>query len=255
MRHAQVNIDHRIMLEGMRADFTEVDRINAGMDHGERGDGDSRDESGHGDCRGGLAGLEVAEDRRNRHPAKWGNLQGRRLSPVRRVDGTFVVGGIVELPLRSTATLLGLMTVRVVDGRLVEAQCADKALEGSSGSTATGPQNSDRCGQSLQLALVLTVRGCDWQYTARREDLSIHNIAFGNHSAHAGADWCSVEPHRCGRAEVRHLDRPADYAAEFFFLIPSHRQRFNDRPPHSRTISLSLLQAQVGGPLLGSAIW
>ena len=47
MRHAHmVNIDRRIMLEGMRADFDEVDRISTQVwQHGQRGARDPRHQS------------------------------------------------------------------------------------------------------------------------------------------------------------------------------------------------------------------
>ena len=72
MRHAHmVNIDRRIMLEGMRADFDEVDRISTQVwQHGQRGANEIRatNPAGTDIVAQFSPQLEMAEDQRHHQP-------------------------------------------------------------------------------------------------------------------------------------------------------------------------------------------
>ena len=99
MRHAHmVNIDRRIMLEGMRADFDEVDRISTQVWQMASAAREIRATNPAGtDIVATLfAQSEVAEDQRHHQPEQVGQSSRRRiLHHARRVNGTFVIDGVV----------------------------------------------------------------------------------------------------------------------------------------------------------------
>ncbi len=81
MRHAHmVNIDRRIMLEGMRADFDEVDRISTQVwQMASGGARDPRHQSRRHGHRGPVfAEPEMAEDQRHHQPEQVGQSARRR---------------------------------------------------------------------------------------------------------------------------------------------------------------------------------
>jgi len=100
MRHAHmVNIDRRIMVEGYARRFDEVDRISTqGMaPMASAGARDSRHQSGRNQYRGAVfTASEMAQNQRHHQPHKWGNLPGgETFTTPERVDGTFVIDGVV----------------------------------------------------------------------------------------------------------------------------------------------------------------
>ena len=88
MRHAHmVNINRQIMLEGMRADFLEVDRISTQVVEMARAAREIRATNPAGtDLRADLnPGIPVAEDQRHHQPRQMGQPSRRRsLHDVRR---------------------------------------------------------------------------------------------------------------------------------------------------------------------------
>ena len=131
MRHAHmVNIDRRIMLEGMRADFEEVDRISTQV---------WRLASAAREIRAtNPAGTDIVA-RFSPHlkwlktsgiisPHKWGNLPGgETFTTPERVDGTFVIDGVVgDYLCEKYGDLCATpLTIRVEDSRLREAYCSN----------------------------------------------------------------------------------------------------------------------------------
>ena len=99
MRHAHmVNIDRRIMLEGMRADFVEVDRISTQVWQMASSAGNIRATTPAGtDIRGQFSPhLKWLKTSGIISPHKWGNLPGgETFTAPECVEGTFVIDGVV----------------------------------------------------------------------------------------------------------------------------------------------------------------
>ena len=99
IRHAHmVNINHQIMLEGMRADFLKVDRISTKVVETVRRAKQVRAKT--------AAGTELVADLNPEYrwlktsgiisPDKWGNLPGGEVfTTPGEVNGTFVIDGVV----------------------------------------------------------------------------------------------------------------------------------------------------------------
>jgi leucyl aminopeptidase (aminopeptidase T) len=99
MRHANmVNIDRRIMLEGICADFAEVDRISTFVWEMASAAREIRATTPAGpEIVGRFSpGLKWLKTSGIISPNKWGNLPGgETFTAPERVDGTFVVDGVV----------------------------------------------------------------------------------------------------------------------------------------------------------------
>jgi aminopeptidase len=196
MRHAHmVNIDRRIMLEGMRADFAEVDRISTQV------------------WRMASAAREIratnpAGTRLVAHfspqlkwlktsgiisPHKWGNLPGgETFTTPERVDGAFVIDGVVGDYLCEKYGDLAAtpLTIRVEDSRLREAHCANRSLESEFWDYCHTDEFSDRVGE-FAIGTNIAVRDVIGNILQDEKIPGIH-IAFGNpYGAHTGADWYS----------------------------------------------------------------
>jgi aminopeptidase len=197
MRHAHmVNIDRRIMLEGMRADFDEVDRISTQV---------WRMASAAHEIRAtNPAGTDIVAQFSPRlkwlktsgiiSPHKWGNLPGgETFTTPERVDGTFVIDGVVGDYLCEKYGDLGAtpLTIKVEDSRLREAHCANQKLESEFWSYCHTDEFSDRVGE-FAIGTNIGVHDVIGNILQDEKIPGIH-IAFGNpYGAHTGADWYSA---------------------------------------------------------------
>ena len=135
MRHAHmVNIDRRVMLEGMRADFDEVDRISTQVWEMASAAREIRATNPAGTDIVGLFSPRMKWLKTSGiiSPNKWGNLPGgETFTCPERVDGRFVIDGVVGDYLCEKYGDLGAtpLTIEVVDSRLREGHCANKELE------------------------------------------------------------------------------------------------------------------------------
>jgi leucyl aminopeptidase (aminopeptidase T) len=196
MRHAHmVNIDRRIMLEGMRADYNEVDRVStqvcqlAGAARRIRASTP--------------AGTDIAATFRPEYkwlktsgiisPHKWGNLPGgETFTTPERVDGVFVIDGVVGDylcekygDLRDTP-----LTVEVLDSRLVHAESDDRRLREEFWRYCHTDENSDRVGE-FAIGTNVALRDVIGNILQDEKVPGVH-IAFGNpYGAHTGAQWYS----------------------------------------------------------------
>jgi leucyl aminopeptidase (aminopeptidase T) len=196
MRHAHmVNINHQIMLEGMRADFRLVDEISTRV----------------------ITRVRVAKQIRATTPAgsdftadlnpeyrwvktsgiisrdKWGNLPGGEVftSPG-VVNGTFVIDGVVGDWLCDRYGNLKDMplTVRVEKNRLVSAESSNQRLRDDFWAYTHTDENSDRVGE-FAIGTNIQLREIIGHILQDEKFPGIH-IAFGNpYGAHTGADWYS----------------------------------------------------------------
>jgi leucyl aminopeptidase (aminopeptidase T) len=197
MRHAHmVNIDRRIMLQGMRADFLEVDRIStevwrmASAAHEIRATNPAgTDLVAHFSPR-----LKWLKTSGIISPHKWGNLPGgETFTTPERVDGTFAIDGVVGDylcekygDLRDTP-----LTIRVEDSRLKEAHSANGELEREFWNYCHTDEFSDRVGE-FAIGTNIGVRDVIGNILQDEKIPGIH-IAFGNpYGAHTGADWYSA---------------------------------------------------------------
>ncbi len=196
LRHAHmVNIEKKIMLEGMRADFDKVDeltlrvmnivnkakRIRAVTPVGTEIEAELTPEYKWIKTSG-----IISRD-------KWGNLPGGETftSPL-EVNGTFVVDGVVgdylcgkygdlqKTPLR----------LRVERNRLAAASCENKELEQEFWRYTHRDENSDRVGE-FAIGTNLALRDVVGNILQDEKIPGVH-MAFGDpYGAHTGAQWKS----------------------------------------------------------------
>ena len=196
MRHAHmVNINRRIMLEGMRADFLKVDRISAKVVELVSRAKQIRAKT--------AAGTDLTADLNPKYrwlktsgiisTEKWGNLPGGEVfTTPGEVNGTFVIDGVVGDYLCSKFGDLRdtPLTIQLKANRLTEAHSANRELEDDFWRYTHTDENSDRVGEfaigtNIELKDVIGHILQDEKYPG------VH-IAFGNpYGAHTGAEWYS----------------------------------------------------------------
>ncbi|MEP6801258.1 MAG: aminopeptidase [Acidobacteriota bacterium] len=194
IRHAHmVYISHRIMLEGMRADFNLVDAISSRVLERARSAKCIRAKSAGG------SDLEATFDPSIRwlktsgliSPDKWANLPaGEVLTAPARVDGIYVVDGVVGdyLCARYGDLEQSPLRVTIENSRLVDARC-DRAevLEGFLAYTSQ-EENSNRVGE-FALGTNIAVRSIIGNILQDEKLPGLH-LAFGHpYSEHTGATW------------------------------------------------------------------
>jgi len=196
MRHAHmVNIDRRIMLEGMRADFGEVDRISTQIWQMASAAREIRATTASGtDITGRLSpNLKWLKTSGIISRNKWGNLPGgETFTCPERVDGTFVIDGVVGDYLCEKYGDLKQtpLTIKIVDSRLKSAHSANKQLEEEFWRYCHTDENSDRVGE-FAIGTNTGVHDVIGNILQDEKIPGVH-IAFGNpYGAHTGATWYS----------------------------------------------------------------
>jgi leucyl aminopeptidase (aminopeptidase T) len=196
IRHAHmVNINHQIMLEGMRADFLKVDRLSTKVIDRVRSAKQVRAKTS--------AGTDLVADLNPNYrwiktsgiisPEKWGNLPGGEVftSPG-EVNGTFVVDGVVGdyLCAKFGDLKQNPLTIHMKGNRLTEAHSENRELESDFWKYTHTDENSDRVGE-FAIGTNIELRDVIGQILQDEKYPGIH-IAFGNpYGAHTGADWYS----------------------------------------------------------------
>jgi aminopeptidase len=196
MRHAHmVNIEKRIMLEGMRADFIKVDELSkkvweiASAAHTVRAKT--------------AAGTDVTATLNPTYKwiktsgiisvNKWGNLPGGEVfTTPGEVNGTFVIDGVVGDYLCAKYGDLreNPLTIRVDQNRIVKARSSNHELEEEFWKYTHTDENSDRVGE-FAIGTNIGLRGVIGNILQDEKLPGIH-MAFGNpYGAHTGADWWS----------------------------------------------------------------
>jgi len=196
MRHAHmVNIEKRIMLDGMRADFIKVDELSkkvweiASAAHTVRAK-----TAGGTDVTAALnkdykwiktSGIISVN--------KWGNLPGGEVfTTPGEVNGTFVIDGVVGDYLCAKYGDLreNPLTIRVDRSRVVEAHSSNHELEDEFWKYTHTDENSDRVGE-FAIGTNIGLRGVIGNILQDEKLPGVH-MAFGNpYGAHTGADWWS----------------------------------------------------------------
>ena len=196
IRHAHmVNINHQIMLEGMRADFLKVDRISTKVVDIVRRAKQVRAKT--------AAGTDLTADLNPEYrwlktsgiisPDKWGNLPGGEVfTTPGEVNGTFVIDGVVGdwLCAKFGSLRENPLTIQVKGNRLIEAHSANRELEKDFWAYTHTDENSDRVGE-FAIGTNIELKDVIGQILQDEKYPGIH-IAFGNpYGAHTGAQWYS----------------------------------------------------------------
>jgi aminopeptidase len=196
IRHAHmVNVNHQIMLEGMRADFLKVDRISVKVVEMVRRAKQVRART--------PAGTDLVADLNPNYrwvktsgiisPDKWGNLPGGEVfTTPGEVNGTFVIDGVVGdwLCAKFGSLREHPLTIRVKANRLVEAHSTNHDLETDFWSYTHTDENSNRVGE-FAIGTNIELKDVIGQILQDEKYPGVH-IAFGNpYGAHTGAEWYS----------------------------------------------------------------
>src|ERR1700704_1368035 len=196
IRHGHmVNINRQIMLEGMRADFREVDALSQRLIERAR-------HAARITCRTPRGTDFEAEFSPKLKwlktsgiitPEKWGNLPGGEIftSPA-NTNGTFVVDGVVGDYLCSKYGDLrdAPLTIDVKDNRIVDLRSENKELLEEFRAYTSTDENSNRVGE-FAIGTNTACRHVIGNILQDEKIPGIH-IAFGHpYSEHTGADWKS----------------------------------------------------------------
>ncbi|HXJ94495.1 MAG TPA: aminopeptidase [Terriglobia bacterium] len=196
IRHAHmVNINRRIMMEGMRADFAKVDEISVRVREIASSARKIRA------CT--AAGTDVVAELNPQYrwlktsgiisPDKWGNLPGGEIfTTPGEVNGTFVVDGVVGdyLCARFGDLKSAPLTIRVASNRLVEATSPNRSLQDEFWRYTHTDENSDRVGE-FAIGTNIALDHVIGQILQDEKIPGVH-MAFGNpYGEHTGAEWYS----------------------------------------------------------------
>jgi aminopeptidase len=197
IRHAHmVNINKRIMLEGMRADFQKVDRLSVKVFETVRKAKQIRAKT--------PAGTNLVADLNPNYrwvktsgiisTEKWGNLPGGEVfTTPGEVNGTFVIDGVVGdyLCAKFGALKANPLTIEVKGNRLIEAHSANKELKDDFWAYTHKDENSNRVGE-FAIGTNIELKDVIGEILQDEKYPGVH-IAFGNpYGAHTGAEWFSA---------------------------------------------------------------
>jgi aminopeptidase len=196
MRHAHmVNITPQIMVEGMRADFTRVDRLSqkvlervlqAVEIHATTAAGTN--------IRASLnPGYKWLKTSGIISPEKWGNLPGGEIfTTPGEVNGRFVVDGVVGDYLCGIYGCLteSPLTIEIAANRIVSCESANRQLRQDFWEYTHRDENSDRVGE-FAIGTNIGVHHVIGNILQDEKFPGIH-IAFGDpYGTHTGAPWTS----------------------------------------------------------------
>ena len=196
IRHAHmVNINRRIMLEGMRADFAKVDRISQKVVDMVGKASQIRAKTAAGtdltaDLNPGYRWLKTSGII---SPDKWGNLPGGEVfTTPGEVNGTFVIDGVVGdyLCAKFGDLKANPLTIRIEKNRLVSAESPNRELRDDFWAYTHTDENSDRVGE-FAIGTNIELKDVIGEILQDEKYPGVH-IAFGNpYGEHTGAQWYS----------------------------------------------------------------
>jgi leucyl aminopeptidase (aminopeptidase T) len=196
IRHAHmVNVNKRIMLEGMRADFLKVDRLSVKVLERVRRAKQIRAKT--------PAGTDLVADLNPNYrwvktsgiisTEKWGNLPGGEVfTTPGEVNGIFVIDGVVGDYLCAKFGDLKVhpLTIQVKGNRVIEAHSANKELKDDFWAYTHTDENSNRVGE-FAIGTNIELKDVIGQILQDEKYPGVH-IAFGNpYGQHTGAEWYS----------------------------------------------------------------
>jgi leucyl aminopeptidase (aminopeptidase T) len=194
IRHAHmVSISPRIMVEGMRADYAEVDAISERVFARAKAATKIRARSRAG------SDLEATFDPRIRWlktsglitRSKWANLPaGEVLTSPSRVDGVYVVDGVIGdyLCARHGDLQATPLSIRIAESRFVSASCERREVLEDFVAYVRSHENGDRVGE-FAIGTNTGVRSLIGNILQDEKIPGLH-LAFGHpYAEHTGADW------------------------------------------------------------------
>ena len=222
IRHGHmVNITRQIMLEGMRADFREIDSLSQRLIERARRAKRIKCRTPHGtDFQGEFSSkLKWIKTSGLISPEKWGNLPGGEIfTAPANTNGTFVVDGVVgDYLCRKYGDLRETpITIQVRNNRIVDLVSENKELLEEFRAYTSTDENSNRVGEFA----IGTNTACSRVIGNILQDEKIPgiHIAFGHpYSEHTGADWTSKTHIDCvGRDfDIWFDDEPVMRAGKF----------------------------------------
>jgi aminopeptidase len=196
MRHAHmVNITPQIMREGMRADFTAVDRLSQKVLERVSQATTVRATTAAGtDIRAELnPNYKWLKTSGIISPDKWGNLPGGEVfTAPGEVNGTFVVDGVVGdyLCQRYGSLANSPLTITIANNRIVDCTSSNSQLQDDFWEYTHRDENSDRVGE-FAIGTNIGVTHVIGNILQDEKFPGIH-IAFGDpYGEHTGAKWTS----------------------------------------------------------------
>jgi leucyl aminopeptidase (aminopeptidase T) len=197
IRHAHmVNIEPRIMLEGMRADFLKIDELSLRVKEIVENAKTIRATT--------PAGTDITTTLNPNYrwiktsgiitPFKWGNLPGGEIfTTPGEVNGRFVIDGVVGdyLCAKYGSLRETPLTIDIQENRLVAAKSENPELEKEFWEYCHTDENSDRVGE-FAIGTNLGLNDVIGNILQDEKIPGVH-IAFGNpYGAHTGAEWWSA---------------------------------------------------------------
>src|SRR6202047_5312654 len=196
IRHAHmVNIEKKIMLEGMRADFLKVDELSVKV-----WEIATAATAIHART---AAGTDITADLNKSYKwvktsgiisiHKWGNLAGGEVfTTPGEVNGTFVIDGVVGdyLCAKFGDLKSNPLTIQVKGNRVIAAHSANKELKDDFWAYTHTDENSNRVGE-FAIGTNIELKDVIGEILQDEKYPGVH-IAFGNpYGAHTGAEWYS----------------------------------------------------------------
>jgi len=196
MRHAHmVNINHQIMLEGMRADFNRVDALSKKVIEivSQAKEIKAKNPAGSDFSTTLNPNYRWVKTSGIISPDKWGNLPGGEVfTTPGEVNGTYVVDGVVGDYLCEKYQDLARqpLTIRMKNNRITEVASDNKVLQEDFWNYTHTDENSHLVGE-FAIGTNLELKQVIGQILQDEKFPGLH-IAFGNpYGAHTGADWYS----------------------------------------------------------------
>jgi len=196
MRHAHmVNITGEIMVQGMRADFLEIDKLSqAVLDRVRKATYVRATTAAGTDIHAQLSpDYRWFKTSGIISPEKWGNLPGGEcFTAPGEVNGVFVVDGVVGDYLCARYGILREtpLTINIEANRITKVECANKDLERDFWAYTHTDANSDRVGE-FAIGTNIGVERVIGNILQDEKFPGVH-IAFGDpYGAHTGAPWKS----------------------------------------------------------------
>lgn len=207
IRHGHmVNINKTIMVQGMRANFIEVDALSQRLVEIARKAKTCTVKSPNGtDMVAQFSpDLKWLKTSGIISPDKWGNLPGGEIftSPM-RVDGVFVVDGVVGdyLCHKYGALTDTPLTIEMENSRIKKLACDNKALLDEFNAYTHTDENSDRAGE-WAIGTNIAVKEIIGHILQDEKIPGVH-IAYGHpYAEHTGANWISKTHIDCVSASV-----------------------------------------------------
>jgi aminopeptidase len=197
LRHGHmVNISRQIMLEGMRADFLEVDRLSSWLIAKARPAREIRVTSKAGtDLVATFAPhLKWIKTSGIITPDKWGNLPGGEIfTAPENVNGRFVVDGVVgDYLCRKYGDIKATpLTIDIEDNRIAGLACDNEELLEEFRRYTSTDENSDRVGE-FAIGTNIAIEDVRGNILQDEKIPGVH-IAFGHpYAEHTGQTWISA---------------------------------------------------------------